>query len=34
VPYETERLSAAVRELFRRALVVETAVRTAQRRTP
>jgi len=34
VPYETERLSAAVRELFRRALVVEPAVRAAQRRTP
>ncbi|TQM37842.1 TetR family transcriptional regulator [Pseudonocardia cypriaca] len=34
VPYETERLSAAVRELFRRALVVEPAVRSAQRRTP
>jgi AcrR family transcriptional regulator len=36
VPYDTERLSAAVRELFRRALAVRTppAVRTAQRRTP
>lgn len=34
VPYETERLSAAMRELFRRALAVEPAVPTAQRRTP
>ncbi len=34
VPYETERLSAAVRELFRRALDIDPAVRGSQRRTP
>jgi hypothetical protein len=34
VPYETERLSVAVRELFRRALEVDRAVEKSQRRTP
>jgi hypothetical protein len=34
VPYETARLSAAVRELVRRALEVDPAIRGSQRRTP